>query len=108
MTLEAGVAFDNSDYLNNEQKTTYLRGGCSMDHKASSLSTKFEVDYFYQLSEVEKGSSLSRFQILGEFQWLLSKGLGIISGLTWDIQGKDSSPAVFITLSLMRPIEWKF
>ena len=108
MTLEAGVAFDNSDYLNNEQKTTYLRGGCSMDHKASSLSTKFEVDYFYQLSEVEKGSSLSRFQILGEFHWLLSKGLGIISGLTWDIQGKDSSPAVFITLSLMRPIEWKF
>jgi hypothetical protein len=108
MTLEMGVAFDNSDYLNTKQKTTYLRSACSMDHKARSLSTKFEVDYFYQLSEIDLHSSLSRFQILGEFQWLLMRGLGIISGFTWDIQGEDSSPAVFITLSMMKPIEWKF
>ena len=44
MTLEAGVAFDNSDYLNNQQKTTYGRGGLSFDRTMKSLSTKFEID----------------------------------------------------------------
>ena len=32
ITTEFGVAFDNSDYLNTEQKTTYLRVGGSIDH----------------------------------------------------------------------------
>ena len=32
MTVEVGVAFDNSDYLNTEQKTTYIRGGLSLIH----------------------------------------------------------------------------
>ena len=108
MTLELGVAFDNSDYLNAEQKTTYIRGACSIDHKLKSFSSKLEVDYFYQISEVELHSSLSRFQIVGEFEWLVSNVLGIISGLTWDIQDEDSSPSMFFTLSIAKPVDWRF
>ena len=108
MTLELGVAFDNSDYLNAEQKTTYIRGACSIDHKLKSFSSKLEVDYFYQISEVELHSSLSRFQIVGEFEWLVSNGLGIISGLTWDIQDENSSPSMFFTLSIAKPVDWRF
>tara|TARA_Y100000748_G_C15267386_1_gene399241 strand:- start:188 stop:514 length:327 start_codon:yes stop_codon:yes gene_type:complete len=108
MTLELGVAFDNSDYLNAEQKTTYIRGACSIDHKLKSFSSKLEVDYFYQISEVELHSSLSRFQIVGEFEWLISNGLGIISGLTWDIQDEDSSPSMFFTFSIAKPVDWRF
>ena len=109
MTLELGVAFDNSDYLNAVQKTTYLRGACSIDHKLKSFSTKFEVDYFYQISEVElNSSSLSRFQIVSEIEWLIRKGLGINSGLTWDIQDENSSPSMFFTLSISRQVDWRF
>ena len=108
MTLELGVAFDNSDYLNAEQKTTYIRGACSIDQRLKSFSSKLEVDYFYQISEVELHSSLSRFQIVGEFEWLISNGLGIISGLTWDIQDEDSSPSMFFTFSIARPVDWRF
>ena len=108
MTLELGVAFDNSDYLNAEQKTTYIRGACSIDQRLKSFSSKLEVDYFYQISEVELHSSLSRFQIVGEFEWLVSNGLGIISGLTWDIQDEDSSPSMFFTLSIAKPVDWGF
>jgi len=108
MTLELGVAFDNSDYLNAEQKTTYIRSACSIDHKLKLFSSKLEVDYFYQISEVELHSSLSRFQIVGEFEWLVSNGLGIISGLTWDIQDENSSPSMFFTLSITKPVDWRF
>ena len=108
MTIELGVAFDNSDYLNAEQKTTYLRGACSIDHRLKSFSGKFEVDYFYQISEVELRSSLSRFQVVSEFEWLINKSFGIISGFTWDIQDENSSPSTFLTISITRPINWYF
>ena len=108
MTVELGVAFDNSDYLNAEQKTTYLRGACSIDHRLKSFSGKFEVDYFYQISEIELRSSLSRFQIVSEFEWLINKSFGVISGFTWDIQDENSSPSTFLTISITRPIDWHF
>ena len=108
MTVELGVAFDNSDYLNAEQKTTYLRGACSIDHRLKSFSGKFEVDYFYQISEIELRSSLSRFQIVSELEWLINKSFGIISGFTWDIQDENSSPSTFLTISITRPIDWHF
>ena len=108
MTVEVGVAFDNSDYLNTEQKTTYIRGGFSIDQTVKTFSTKFEVDYFYQLSEVFLNSSLSRFQILGEAKWSINNNLGVISGFTWDIQNEESSPSAFLTLSLIKPVDWDF
>jgi len=107
ITLELGVAFDNSDYLNTEQKTTYIRGGFSIDQAVKTFSTKFEVDYFYQLSEVGLNSSLSRFQILGEAKWSINNNLGVISGFTWDIQSEESSPSAFLTLSLIKPVTWQ-
>ena len=69
---------------------------------------KFEVDYFYQISEVELRSSLSRFQIVSEFEWFVNKSFGIISGFTWDIQDENSSPSTFLTISITRPIDWYF
>ena len=108
MTVELGVAFDNSDYLNAEQKTTYLRGAYSIDHRLKSFSGKFEVDYFYQISALELRSSLSRFQVVSEFEWLINKSFGIISGFTWDIQDENSSPSTFLTISITRPIDWNF
>ena len=33
MTAELGIAFDNSDYLNTKQKTSYARSGFTADKK---------------------------------------------------------------------------
>ena len=106
MTLEAGVAFDNSDYLNNQQKTTYGRGGLSFDRTMRSLSTKFEIDYYYQISQIVDSSSLSRIQILNELQWAVNSRFGLMGGFTWDIQEGDSDPSIFLTISFIDPLNW--
>ena len=108
MTLEMGIAFDNSDFLNTEQKTSYARGGYSVDYNMNLFSTKFEIDYFYQLSEVVGSSSLSRFQILGELQWSYGKNWGVITGFTQDIQKDNSDPSIFLTISVRKPLNWYF
>ena len=71
ITIETGIAFDNSDYLNTEQKTTYIRGATSIDQNIINLSLKFEIDYYYQVNESLDKTDLSRFQILAESQWNL-------------------------------------
>ena len=106
MTLETGVAFDNSDYLNNQQKTTYGRGGLSFDRTMRSLSTKFEIDYYYQISEIVASSSLSRIQVLSELQWAVNSRFGLMGGFTWDIQEEDSDPSIFLTISFIDPLNW--
>ena len=106
MTLETGVAFDNSDYLNNQQKTTYGRGGLSFDRTMRSLSTKFEIDYYYQISEIVASSSLSRIQVLSELQWAVNSRIGLMGGFTWDIQEEDSDPSIFLTISFIDPLNW--
>ena len=108
ITAELGVAFDNSDYLNTEQKTTYARAGCSVDHTINLISIKFEIDYFYQLSAITSLSSLSRLQILNEIKWVINKNIGIISGLTWDIQEGESGPSFFLTISFNKSLGWVF
>jgi len=108
MTLEIGVAFDNSDFLNTEQKTSYARGGYSLDYNMNLFSTKFEIDYFYQLSEIVGSSSLSRVQILGELQWSFGNNWGLITGFTQDIQKDKSGPYIFLTVAVTQPLNWSF
>ena len=108
MTIETGVAFDNSDYLNTQQKTTYARGGFSFDRTMRSLSTKLEIDYYYQISDIIDYSSLSRLQIINELQWAINNKLGLMAGFTWDIQEEDSDPSIFLTISFINPLYWTF
>ena len=109
-TLELGVAFENSDYLNTEQKTAYLRAGCSLDHKVYGLSTKFEIDYFHQISAIDQTLSppLSRFQALIEMGWPINNYMSVISGMTVDIHEYRSSPSFFTTASFKKNISWSF
>ena len=108
MTLEMGIAFDNSDFLNTEQKTSYIRGGYSVDYNMNLFSTKFEIDYFHQISEVIGYTSLSRVQILGELQWSFGNNWGLITGFTQDIQKNKSDPSIFLTVSFTQPLNWSF
>ena len=105
-TIEAGAAFDNSDYLNTEQKTTYARTAISFDRKFKIISTKVEIDYFYQISEIYDNTNLSRLELLNECEWSFSKHLGLIAGFTWTIQNNNKPPSYFITISYKDPLSW--
>ena len=72
-----------------------------------SLSTKFEIDYYYQISDIIGSSSLSRTQVLNELQWNINNKLGLMMGFTWDIQQK-SYPSMFLTISFYDLIDWTF
>ena len=107
ITLETGIAFDNSDYLNTEQKTTYIRNASSIDQNFLNLSLKFELDYYYQVSTLSHETNLSRFQILTELKWDLKKKFDITSGFTCDIQNRKPDPSFFFTISFSDPLRWK-
>ena len=105
-TIEAGAAFDNSDYLNTEQKTTYARLAMSFDRKFYIVSTKVEIDYFYQISQIYDNTNLSRLELLNEYEWGFSKHLGLIACLTWTNQNNNKPPSYFITISYKDPLSW--
>jgi len=109
MTIELGVAFDNSDYLNTEKKTSYIRSAMTLDQSKGRLHSKVELDYFHQISEIE-GSELSRWQVVAESQFKLFNRYSLIVGLTQDsptaknISLKGAS--IFVTISLKQPLSW--
>jgi hypothetical protein len=62
---EIAHAYDMSDYLNDTRKTSYIKGGFYWDHDAPRFSTKVELEYFYQISEVVE-TNLTRTQLMAE------------------------------------------
>ena len=107
-TLEIGISFDHEDYLNTKQRKTYTKFGCSVDQNINNISSKFEIDYFYNINTIKSGSTLSRFQVLGELQWIFTDNIGAIVGLTWDIQKNNPGPSIFSTISITNPLDWIF
>ena len=112
MTAELGIAFDNSDYLNTKQKTSYARGGFTADRKMGNYETKIEVDYFHQVSKLVDNTDLSRIQLVAEAQWSIKKGVAFIIGFTEDLLKDESfnieTPSVFLTFAFKRPLNWTF
>lgn len=62
---ELAHAYDMSDYLNDNRKTSYARGGIYWDYNTKYFSSKLEIEYFHQISEVVE-DNLSRTQIMSE------------------------------------------
>ena len=76
------------------------------------METKFELDYFHQLSEEEIGTDLSRFQLVGELQYELKQGLSLLCGFTQDFPLENSfdlnKASIFATLAINRSLTWSF
>ena len=70
---EIAHAYDMSDYLNDNRRTSYARGGLYWDHDTKWFSTKLEVEYFHQISE-EVDENLSRTQAMAEIIMPITKG----------------------------------
>ena len=80
MTFEIGWAYDKSDYLESDEKTTYIKGAGTLDKDWDKIQTKLEVEYFHQISEQLK-FDLSRFQTILELQYHPNKKWGITLGI---------------------------
>ena len=74
---EIAHAYDMSDYLNDNRRTSYARGGLYWDHDTKWFSTKLEVEYFHQISE-EVDENLSRTQAMAEIIMPITKGFSAI------------------------------
>jgi hypothetical protein len=112
MTAELGIAFDNSDYLNTKQKTSYARSGFTADKKMGQYETKIEVDYLHQVSKQVDKTDLSRIQLVAEAQWSIKTGVALIIGITEDFLKDESfninTPSFFLTFAFKRPLNWTF
>ena len=62
LTYELGLAYDMSEYLTTNNKTTYLKNSISNDFERPFINIKLEVEYFHQMSNIEN-QDLSRFEI---------------------------------------------
>ena len=74
---EIAHAYDMSDYLNDNRRTSYARGGLYWDHDTKWVKTKLEVEYFHQISE-EVEENLSRTQAMAEIIMPITKGFSAI------------------------------
>ena len=74
---EIAHAYDMSDYLNDNRRTSYARGGLYWDHDTKWVKTKLEVEYFHQISE-EVAENLSRTQAMAEIIMPITKGFSAI------------------------------
>ena len=103
---EIAHAYDMSDYLNDNRRTSYARGGLYWDHDTKWVSTKLEVEYFHQISE-EVAENLSRTQAMAEIIMPITKGFSAI--IIYEIESyPDSDIAVAINQgSLSFSIGWK-
>ena len=80
MTFEIGWAYDKSDYLDSDEKTTYMKTAGTIDKDWNKIKTKLEVEYFHQISEQIK-FDLSRFQTILEINYPLNKKWGFTIGV---------------------------
>ena len=103
---EIAHAYDMSDYLNDNRRTSYARGGLYWDHDTKLFNTKLEIEYFYQISE-EVEENLSRTQAMAEVIIPITKGISAI--IIYEIESyRDLDIAVAINKgSLSFSLGWK-
>jgi hypothetical protein len=83
-TSELGWAYDKSDFIESDEKTTYLKSALSFDQNYSKLKTKLELEYYHQISELIV-LDLSRFETIIEFQYLYNDNWSIVFNIDREI-----------------------
>ena len=112
MTAEMGIAYDMSDYLEDTRKTTYLKSAFTYDKSVRNIDAKFELDYFYQISDEVNEKNQSRFQILGELYWNIYQNLKLIGGMYQELPSDKSyneqRVLLYFALGFNKPLEWNY
>ena len=112
LNIELGIAFDNSDYLNTQQKTSYIKIGSFVDIKLKPATLKFEFEYFKQIIVELKKSDLSRINFLGEIIIPLKGNASLIFGLLNQSYSKNifknENNLIFTNFSFSKNLGWEF
>ncbi|MDD9888545.1 MAG: hypothetical protein OXU46_08025 [Candidatus Marinimicrobia bacterium] len=110
INAELGHAFDMSDYLNETRKTSYIKTGAFWDHDTNQFSTKLELEYFKQISEVVE-NDLSRIQYMLEVIVPIKAGLSFNMNYEMeDYMGKSLTDASSLTFAIgwQGNLKWTF
>jgi len=108
LNMEIGHAFDMSDYLNKNQKTSYLKGGLYWDHNLVLFSSKIEIEYFYQISDLNL-NNLSRTQLFVELNFPVTKNISF--NINYELEaykesGNTTVNSTIIALNWRKPLDW--
>ena len=90
MTLEIGWAYDISDYIESNEKTSYIKSAGSIDKGWGKTKTKLEIEYFHQISGLIE-SNISRFQTIFEIEYRQNTNWGITLGLVNEYYTKNQN-----------------
>ena len=112
LNIELGIAFDNSDYLNTQKKTSYFKSGSFLDVKLGTVFFKLEFEYFKQVIVEFKKDNLSRINFLGEFIIPLKSNLSLTLGLINQSYSEDifkrENNLIFANFSFSKHLGWEF
>tara|TARA_B100001996_G_scaffold117115_1_gene88682 strand:+ start:2774 stop:3490 length:717 start_codon:yes stop_codon:yes gene_type:complete len=111
ITLEIGIAYDVSDYLENTLKTSYAKSAFTYDQNFKNVSTKLEIERFSQISDEIDNTNLSRYQLMLELNWNFYKRISIISGIyqeasTSNLYTQNNRLISYLTLAFKSPLKW--
>ena len=90
ITSEIGWAYDKSDFIESDEKTTYLKSAITIDRHFSKVKTKAELEYYHQISEIVL-FNLSRFQTIVEFQFLINENWSSVIGIDREVYTESSN-----------------
>ena len=100
-----------SDYLKNTLKTSYAKSALTYDQNFKKLSTKLEIENFFQISDEVDDTNLSRYQLMFEVSWNFYKRVRIVSGVYQEVSAKNlytknNRSINYLTLAYKRPLKW--
>jgi len=111
LNIELGITFDNSDYLNSQQKRSYLKTGNTIDLNLKKMKFKFEIDYFKQINKDTSNYDFSRIDLLLEASIPIKKNINLIFGILNQTNSQNiysfENNLFFINLSNSKNLNWK-
>ena len=108
ITFEIGPSFDNSDYLNSQIRTSYLKNSYSIDLNSNKFKTKAEVDYLYEISKNLKKETNSKLQLMIEISFFINNSNSITIGVFQDYLNKEiENNSLSFSYSISKPINIK-
>ena len=90
ITSELGWAYDKSNFIESDEKTTYMKGAITIDKNFSKFKTKAELEYYHQISAVLL-FNLSRFETIFELQFLINENWSTVFGIDREVYAKRNN-----------------
>ena len=106
---EIAHAYDMSDYLNDNRRTSYARSGIYWDNDTQYFSSKLEFEYFYQISEIVE-QNLSRTQIMSEI--IIPIKNGVSASLIYETENyrklNNNPNSISLSIGWKGNLKWSF